>query len=93
MFILQYEDGSYYTNLPLQTCLNKRHYDYWTNKGTKMCEWAEELKDDYFKRCRTKDINKAFLFASKGSIRSSNAYTWGGTIYEVKAKTTIEKVL
>lgn len=90
MFILEIEEGLYYTAKPFQTPLNKRHYSYWASWTHS--DYAERQLKSFREKHLTKDLNKAFLFEKLASLRASNAYSWGGTVHEVETTTIIKKV-
>jgi hypothetical protein len=92
MFVFKFNDGRYLKDTGSDYITNKRHVDGWL---------AAARYSDYFKRYApggdiyeeyvTTDLNQAKVFKSKQAVRSSNAYSWGGTIHEVKLTISIEE--
>lgn len=80
MFIFQLNDGTYYRESGTKYINSRKLHNYFST----FMDVTEDL--EFF----TKDINEAKLFRSKQAVRSSNAYSWGGTIHEVNVTISLK---
>jgi hypothetical protein len=80
-FVFQFTDGRFYRESGSRYIDSKKHHDYFSTF------MSTSYNDDFF----TDNINEAKVFKSKQSIRSSNAYSWGGTIHEVTVTISIKE--
>jgi hypothetical protein len=88
-FVFQFTDGRYYRESGSRYIDSLNHHRVsaeldkrWGTEGR-----ALSIAEDFM----TTDINEAKVFKSKQSIRSSNAYSWGGTIHEVTVTISIKE--
>jgi hypothetical protein len=86
MFVFRFNDGRYLKDLGIGTTIrSKQHFDLWKFSSR---PWADRYGPggDQFEQHITTDINEAKTFVSVASVRSSNAYSWGGDVLEVKVR-------
>lgn len=92
MFIFQFKDGSFYKESGSDYIINKTQSEFFYARLSSDSYWERYGEDgELVTRFKTKDINEAKLFKSKQAVRSSNAYSWGGTIHEVNVIISIKK--
>lgn len=95
MFVFQFEDGSFYKESGSDYITSKKHASYFASYASSSKDgayWDRYKPDgDLIVQFKTKNINEAKLYKSKQAVRSSNAYSWGGTIHEVEVNISIKK--
>ena len=96
MFVFEFSDGTFYKESGSRYIDSRSLVEHFTSmKVSKPSNiYAQQLADSATRKTqdfKTTNINEAKLFKSKQAIRSSNAYSWGGTIHEVKVNITLVK--
>lgn len=91
MFVFRFSDGRYLKDNGMATIItNKAHYDYWMSHGMTSIGVDVGPGGKYYESHMTTNLNEAKTFVSIRSVRSSNAYSWGGTIHEVETTLTLK---
>lgn len=87
MFVFRLDDGRYYKESGARyiDSLSMHRYSIELDKKYGPLGRTESRADEFF----TTDINEAKLFKSRKAVQSSNVYSWGGTIHEVKVNLTL----
>lgn len=83
MFVFKFSDGLYYKQPTMANISSKEQVERWKHwKADRYYNDLLKLVEEY----KTSNINEAKLFNSHQAVRSSNAYSWGGDILEVKVQ-------